>query len=347
MSPAHQYRNLENTVAERIARSGRAIGGGVLSFFKRFVQVGRQKFTVMLIPHTEKKVFNFQVSVFALVFVCILMAVLLTGFFALSTHFTGTNDRYTETSRSLQNREEALEAIVQEIGRLRRAARGFTEALDGVLGTIDPTEVQSILPTGTGGDLSDVITVEEYEERSLREISELRRLSALLEGHVPSLQEIQNLLESQVDLLVNIPTLWPLKGVRGRISQPFGPAIHVFTGEPYMHKGVDIAWGYNVPVVATADGKVVLVDRDDLGLGNYLEIEHKYSFSTRYGHFNKIVVKKGQIVKGGEVIGYMGSTGLSNGPHLHYEVKIGGEVVDPLQFLNIGRPLTRSVARRN
>ncbi len=348
MASARDYKQLENRAAQRIGRRVASVAAAFAMFFGLLFRKWRQKFTVMLIPHTEKKIFSFQISVFTMLFVLVLGTVLVVGFFMLSTHFTGTNSRYTEASLSLRNREQAIEALIEEVDQLRQTARQFEAALEGVLDVMDPADVKNLLPTGTGGDLSQVIKVEDFEERGLKEISDLRRLAVYLEGAVLPLEEIESVLESQMDLLVNIPTLWPLKGVRGRITQPFGPAVHPFNGEPYMHKGIDIAWGYHIPIVATADGQVVKVDNDELGLGIYVEVQHKYSFSTRYGHFQKIVVKRGQMVEGGEVIGYMGSTGLSNGPHLHYEVKIGGEIVDPLQFLNIGgRLLTRTLTARN
>jgi murein DD-endopeptidase MepM/ murein hydrolase activator NlpD len=78
-----------------------------------------------------------------------------------------------------------------------------------------------------------------------------------------------------------------------------------------------------------------------MGLGHYLVLRHNYGFYTRYGHLDRVVVKKGQEVRRGQIIGYMGSSGLSTGPHLHYEVGIGTQVVDPLQFLSIRSPLIK------
>ena len=113
------------------------------------------------------------------------------------------------------------------------------------------------------------------------------------------------------------------------------------SGGWYLHKGIDIAWGYGVPIVATANGKVQKIDNDPMGLGWYIVLRHNYGFHTRYGHFDRIIVQKGQEVRRGQIIGYMGSSGLSTGPHLHYEVGIGSQVVDPEQFLSIRSPLIR------
>ena len=339
MAPAHHFKNLENKYFFKIKNFFRTVSFALVTVFRVIIQWGRQKFTVMLIPHTEKKVFNFKISVFTLIFTGILVALLLAGFFILSTHFTGTNKRYTDASLNLQSTEEVFESLTGEIANLRKAVKPFRESLEKALSVLDTDNTRNFFTSGTGGDLSSLITVEEYESRGLPEIDYLRRLSVDLQNAIKPIEEFHNLLESHVYVLANIPTLWPLINMKGRITQLFGPAIHPFTGDYYMHKGVDIAWGYNVPIVSTADGQVVKVDRDDLGLGIHVEIKHKYSFSTRYGHFNKVIVGDGQIVEGGEIIGYMGNTGLSDGPHLHYEVKLGGEVVDPIQFLNIRSPL--------
>ena len=295
----------------------------------------------MFIPHSEKKVFHVKISIFTLSFIVALAAILMVGFFFLSTHFTSTSKRYAVAAEELQNSELLLEDIIDEISNLKISAKEFRNGLETLLSKLEPAEAKNFLASGTGGDLAPFIAQEDVEEFGLREISDLRQVNADLHNAVEPLWMIIKVLESQMELLVNIPTLWPLEGVRGRITQQFGPAVHPFSGGYYMHKGIDIAWGYNVPIVATADGKVVKVDRDDMGLGLHAEIQHKYSFSTRYGHFHKIIVQAGQMVERGEVIGYMGNTGLSNGPHLHYEVKIGGEVVDPLHFLNIRSPIIR------
>jgi murein DD-endopeptidase MepM/ murein hydrolase activator NlpD len=86
--------------------------------------------------------------------------------------------------------------------------------------------------------------------------------------------------------------------------------------------------------MAAADGKVVSVAYDT-SMGNNIIIEHKHGFLTRYAHLSAFKVQKGAIVKQGQIIGYIGNTGLSTGPHLHYEVHLGTETIDPLQFLNI------------
>ena len=191
------------------------------------------------------------------------------------------------------------------------------------------------------GDLASLLSLEEVSDGSLREVNDLRGLRSYLERSMFPLTDLSNVLEAQKDLLVDIPTLWPLRGVRGVITHRFGTAEHPFTGQWYLHRGLDIAHRTGTPIVATANGKITRVDYDARGFGNFVDIRHKYGFSTRYAHMSRTYVTKGQDVLRGQVIGAMGSTGLSTGPHVHYEVWIGTQLVDPEKYLNISSDIVR------
>jgi murein DD-endopeptidase MepM/ murein hydrolase activator NlpD len=116
----------------------------------------------------------------------------------------------------------------------------------------------------------------------------------------------------------------------------FGQNENPFTGQYYIHKGIDLStYRQGDPIVATADGQVVTIDYDETGFGNYVIIKHKHGYYTRYAHMQGFKVKIGQRVQQGEVIGWIGNTGLSTGPHLHYEVHVGSDVVDPYKYINI------------
>ena len=115
----------------------------------------------------------------------------------------------------------------------------------------------------------------------------------------------------------------------------FGQNAHPITKQWYIHKGLDFStWRSGDPIIATANGQVVTVTFDN-AFGNYVIIKHKHGFYTRYAHMNSVRVKKGQYVSQGDVIGTLGNTGLSTGPHLHYEVHIGSDVVDPAKYINV------------
>lgn len=125
------------------------------------------------------------------------------------------------------------------------------------------------------------------------------------------------------------PSIWPTEGW---LSSGFGPRRHPITGEPDYHYGVDIAGIVGTPIRATADGTVVSAGRRP-GYGLAVVIDHEYGRKTLYGHLSQIKVKVGQRVTKGQIIGAMGSSGLSTGPHLHYEVHVNGRPVNPLHYL--------------
>jgi murein DD-endopeptidase MepM/ murein hydrolase activator NlpD len=125
-----------------------------------------------------------------------------------------------------------------------------------------------------------------------------------------------------------------LKNVRGNVTTRYGWTIHPFTNLGYLHTGVDIAWPAGVPVVATANGEVAQVGWSDQ-LGNFVVLRHKYGYFTKYAHLQYAIARKGAKVNRGDTIGYLGNTGLSTGPHLHYEVRLGADYVDPQNFLSI------------
>ena len=128
-----------------------------------------------------------------------------------------------------------------------------------------------------------------------------------------------------------LPLRRPLAG-RLEITSGYGPRIDPFLGRMALHAGMDIREEPGAPVRATAGGKVVSAGWSG-GYGNMVEIEHENDLSTRYGHLSLITVAEGQYVSPGTVLGRVGSTGRSTGPHLHYEVRIDGEAVDPGRFL--------------
>jgi murein DD-endopeptidase MepM/ murein hydrolase activator NlpD len=345
VSPANQYKSLENQFTDRLVKFLKSIGDGISTFFKRFMTAGKQRFTVMFIPHSEKKIFNFRISVFSLVFLCMLLAGVLVAFFLSSTTFSGVSRLLTKRSELLESTQANLEIIRDEIADLQSVAKKFETSLGSTLNTFG---FENTLETGAtgGGDLSTIISLEEEDRGVMSELSELQGISALLNESAASLQKITDLLVSQGELLVELPTLWPLEGGRGRSTNPFGPAIHPFTKKWYLHKGVDLAFHRGWPVLVTAEGKVVENKFEPMGFGNYIVVRHKYGFYTKYAHLDRVYVNEGDTVTQGQRIGVLGSTGLSTGPHLHYEVRIGSQVVDPERYLNISSEM-KNISGRN
>lgn len=129
--------------------------------------------------------------------------------------------------------------------------------------------------------------------------------------------------------------IWPAHGVN--IAQGFGPSPYPFEppfgGYPHFHTGIDLGGPLGTPIVAAADGIVATADVSTVGYGNHVIIAHANGLLTLYGHLETILVQQGQAVKAGQVIGLLGSTGNSTGPHCHFEVRVNGQPVDPRPFL--------------
>ena len=131
--------------------------------------------------------------------------------------------------------------------------------------------------------------------------------------------------------LAQLPSLWP---VQGRITGSFGERIDPFNGEGAYHRGIDIQADYGTPILAPADGTVDFASFDS-GYGRMVEIDHGHDVATRFGHLSAFAVVPGQMVRRGEVIGYVGQSGRATGPHLHYEVWLHNTPVNPYKYLRI------------
>jgi len=144
-----------------------------------------------------------------------------------------------------------------------------------------------------------------------------------------SFAELLTYAQQKNNELAAIPTIWPVKGW---ISSGFGWRTNPFTGKREFHEGIDIVNAVGVPILAPADGRVISTKRDP-GFGLLLKIDHGYGYETIYGHLLKFAVIKGEWVTRGQIIGYLGDTGMSTGPHLHYEIHKNGRAVNPWWYL--------------
>ncbi len=131
------------------------------------------------------------------------------------------------------------------------------------------------------------------------------------------------------NILLSTPSIWP---VRGWLSSYFGKRIDPFTQAEKFHEGLDIANNVGLPIKVTANG-VVIFSGEKGGYGNVIIVKHNYSLETRYAHLQSSIVSVGQRVKKGELIGYLGNSGRSSGPHLHYEVRKNGIPVNPMNYI--------------
>lgn len=148
-----------------------------------------------------------------------------------------------------------------------------------------------------------------------------------------SLDEILKLAKEKNKLLAAIPAIQPVKNEQMRqMASGFGYRTDPFTKVRKFHEGMDFSAKTGTPIYATGDGVVARADNTASGYGNHIVIRHGYGYETLYGHLSRYNCRAGQSVKRGDVIGYVGSTGRSEAPHLHYEVHKGGEVVNPLNY---------------
>ncbi|MFV0449987.1 MAG: M23 family metallopeptidase [Vibrio sp.] len=135
-------------------------------------------------------------------------------------------------------------------------------------------------------------------------------------------------------MLTQIPSGSPVQ--KGRISSSYGKRVHPVTGKATFHRGQDFAVNIGTPIYAPADGVVEITRKSDQGSGNFLRLLHMHGFSSSFSHLQKFAVKSGDFVQQGDLIGYSGNSGLSSGPHLHYEIRFVGRSLDPKPFVHWG-----------
>ncbi len=213
--------------------------------------------------------------------------------------------------------DEAEDAQTSALDVLYRAAQSESKRLAGILSQfgVDVPGGAELNESGTGGPflpIGNVVFVEKAD--STRK----------------ALEKIRLIRESTVGL----PLARPLQ--YGRLSSNFGYRVDPFLRKPAMHSGVDFGAAYGTPVEATADGIVVHAGFKG-GYGRMVEIRHSHGFATRYAHMSSISVKKGQQVVAGTIVGKVGSSGRSTGPHLHYETRRGDKALNPTVFLGASR----------
>ena len=162
--------------------------------------------------------------------------------------------------------------------------------------------------------------------------AQLSNLDARITYQTTSYKGIENLIKNQDVKLASIPAIQPVSNKQlTRIASGFGMRIHPIYGIAKMHNGLDFTAPQGTPIYATGDGQVTTAGMGT-GTGNHVIINHGYGYETEYMHMVRIKARQGQRVKRGEIIGWVGNTGASTGPHCHYEVHVNGNPVDPVYF---------------
>jgi len=164
-------------------------------------------------------------------------------------------------------------------------------------------------------------------------INSLNNLGRYITTQKKSYNEIDDLLKNKEKLLVSTPAIQPVSNKDlTRVASGFGYRIDPIYKTVKLHAGLDFAAPQGTPIYATANGTVTVAGNTGNGYGNHVVINHGYGYETLYGHMVRVKARVGQQIKRGEVIGYVGSTGKSTGPHCHYEVHKNGQKIDPVYF---------------
>lgn len=249
--------------------------------------------------------------------------------------FTSAARMLTQDSSNSEERylRENLDAMARKVGEMQARLvqiDSLGERLGGLTG-LKPQDARPRQLPGSGGILVNA--------RSLS-MEELQNELAALDRRSSSKIDWLTAVESRVfDLKIQssmVPTEEPVKG--GRIGSPFGYRIDPITGHSALHTGLDFPAETGTPIFAAAGG-VVVVQEFHSAYGNMIEIDHGNDLITRYAHASAVTVKKGDIVKRGQLVAAVGTTGRSTGPHLHFEVLVSGVQQDPRPFLNAGETL--------
>jgi murein DD-endopeptidase MepM/ murein hydrolase activator NlpD len=303
--------------------------------------MGNRRWTVMLVPHSSGHTRSLSVSVTLVKLVAGIGTVVAASLLAAAY---GVVSRSVDLARSqrLERANQALSSEVvllgQRVGTLSDTLAVITRRNDEVrlVAGLDPLspEVEQAGIGGPSGSWPD-------RERLLSEAGVVGRealgvhldVDALIRRAdvlATSFREAADSLGAHVQQMRATPSIMPTSGfLTSRFSSiRYHPILH----ENRPHEGIDITAAFGTPIVAPAAGRVVKVGWEN-GYGLMVELDHGYGLQTKYAHMSRTAVQVGQMVKRGDRLGYVGSTGLSTGPHLHYEVIVNGRPVDPLRYI--------------
>lgn len=181
----------------------------------------------------------------------------------------------------------------------------------------------------------EIATIQRLKDNQLVAsiVTTLNNLSSRLSAQKKSYDEVEELVKNKEQLLSHTPAIQPVSNKDlNRIASGFGYRIDPVYKTTKFHAGLDFSAPQGTPIYATADGTVSTAGNSGNGYGNHVIINHGYGYETLYGHMVRVKTRNGQTVKRGEVIGWVGSTGKSTGPHCHYEVHKNGEKINPIYF---------------
>lgn len=256
--------------------------------------------------------------------------------FIAYNYFDLNSPKEKQLKREMAELSLQYELLNNRMGEVSEVLDDIQERDNNIYRTIfeaEPIPI-TIRKAGFGG-------VERYKELQGYDNSELMiatnirldRLSKQLYIQSKSFDEVAKLVKNKAQLLASIPAIQPISNEELK-HQPsgYGWRTHPIYKTPEFHPGMDFASPEGTEIHATGDGIVTRADNMAQGYGNHVVLDHGYGYETLYGHMSKLAVHVGQQIKRGQLIGYVGSTGLSTAPHVHYEVHKNGQTVNPINF---------------
>jgi murein DD-endopeptidase MepM/ murein hydrolase activator NlpD len=298
--------------------------------------MAKKLFSLIIVPHYAKRFRTITLSqkaVKVLLSLAVFSAIALAGFLADYFTMNITRAKYRSLLRENTEQKKLLSDYQSSISKLNESIQSFkryTEKLN-VMAGLKSSEVLKEIGIG-GGDIEGMDTEETPSGPQLSQSiapQDPKELAGKAENVGKNLDVLASFFESQAAKLASTPTIWP---TIGWVSSPFSYRVDPFTGKKTFHYGIDIATNYGNPVVATADGIVLKLGMDRIG-GRHIVISHGGGVTTHYLHLSKFLVKAGQKVKRGDVIGLVGKSGKALGPHLHYEVRVNNRPQNPYKFI--------------
>ncbi len=254
------------------------------------------------------------------------------GFILLSQFITSTKER--EQARELENYKLHYELLGKRINELSEILTDLQERDNHIYRAyFEANPIPEEQRKAGFGGVNRYKHLEGFNNSEMikKATKDLDVLSKQIVVQSKSLDEIVDLAKKKEEMLLSIPAVQPVKKQDTRLASGYGMRMHPILKIRKMHKGMDFAASKGTPIYASGNGKVIKAYRSDT-YGNVVYIDHGYGYETVYAHMSKIKTKKGAKVKRGELIGYVGNTGRSSGPHLHYEVHKNGKTVNPIYY---------------
>jgi murein DD-endopeptidase MepM/ murein hydrolase activator NlpD len=284
--------------------------------------MARQRHTVIFVPHARARLRKWQVSNAQIALACTSFVILaLTSSWLVWSHFNTSASpaemsRLRDENSRLRQVNQGFEASIRSLQTRLTSSEDRTRQL-AIMAGLESLGAGAEVGVGGGAPLDSVAP---------EDLPVLHGRAGQVDG---MLDAIEAKLGERVRWISSTPTIAPVRGI---LTSGFGTRSDPMTHGPGLHQGVDIAAAAGQPVVAAADGLVMLAGTTG-GYGEAVYLAHGFGLSTRYGHLSEIDVRPGQRVHRGDRIGRVGSTGRSTGAHLHYEVRLDGNAVNPLAYI--------------